>query len=254
MQKLTIKNQRIDEGRPIICVPVVEREKEKVVQEVRSLVEKQTEMIEWRADWYENVNDLAEVGSILAELKPLVRDTILLVTFRSKAQGGEREITEEEREAFYCLVAESGAADMVDVELFEIDRAEHLIGTLQRKGTRVIVSHHNFHETPEDEEMLRILERMAESGADIVKLAVMPECAEDVLRLLSVTHQFKKTHPQLPVVTMSMGSCGVISRVSGEVFGSCITFGSHEKPSAPGQLQMDTLAQILDALHETGER
>ena len=82
----------------------------------------------------------------------------------------------------------------------------------------------------------------------------MPNEVTDVFRLLSVTHDFKEIHKELPVVTMSMGGYGVISRICGELYGSCITFGSHEKPSAPGQLQMDVLAQILDTLHEAGER
>ena len=46
-------------------------------------------------------------------------------------------------------------------------------------------------------------------------------------------------HHDTPAITMSMGKDGVISRLCGEVFGSCVTFGSHEKASAPGQMQMD---------------
>ena len=37
-----------------------------------------------------------------------------------------------------------------------------------------------------------------------------------------------------PVITMSMGAMGVISRVSGRLTGSCMTFGSAGRASAPG--------------------
>ena len=53
-----------------------------------------------------------------------------------------------------------------------------------------------------------------------------------------------------PLVTMSMGSLGVISRVAGEAFGSCITFGADGDVSAPGQMQADRLEMVLEALHE----
>lgn len=254
MKKLIIKGHKLDEGRPLICVPVIEQKRADILHEIDILCKKGAAMIEWRADWYEDVKQPEAVAGILKEMQPLVSDTILLVTFRSRAQGGERELTQEQRRAFYCMAAESDAADIVDVESFETADVAELVQTLQKKGTAVIASHHNFQKTPEDGELKQILEQLAESGADIVKLAVMPNEVTDVFRLLSVTHDFKEAHRELPVVTMSMGGYGVISRICGELYGSCITFGSHEKPSAPGQLQMDALAQILDTLHEAGER
>ena len=98
-----------------------------------------------------------------------------------------------------------------------------------------------------------LLERMCLGGADIVKLAVMPKTPEDVLDLLSVTSKFHLENPDTPIVTMSMGKLGNISRLCGETFGSCMTFGAHEKPSAPGQYEMGDLAMILDAIHRSNE-
>lgn len=61
-----------------------------------------------------------------------------------------------------------------------------------------------------------LLEKMCAGGADIVKLAVMPQNYKDVLNLLDVTAQFREENPDTPVITMSMGSLGGISRISGE--------------------------------------
>lgn len=58
-------------------------------------------------------------------------------------------------------------------------------------------------------------------------------------------------HHDTPAITMSMGKDGVISRLCGEVFGSCVTFGSHEKASAPGQMQMDDLKTVLEKIHKS---
>ena len=125
------------------------------------------------------------------------------------------------------------------------------LSRLKECGVVTISSHHDFDKTPEIGVMQMLLEKMQEGGADIVKLAVMPNNKQDVLDLLSVTNSFVKEFPQTPIVTMSMGRDGMISRVSGEIFGSCVTFGSHEKASAPGQIQMDDLKNILNRIHSS---
>ena len=90
---------------------------------------------------------------------------------------------------------------------------------------------------------------MKKLGADVAKLACMPNSAKDVLTLLSATEAVKSQYPDEPIITMSMGKLGAISRISGEIFGSALTFGSAKKASAPGQLEVTTLQQILRALH-----
>ena len=77
-------------------------------------------------------------------------------------------------------------------------------------------------------------------GADIGKIAVMPQCRRDVITLLEATEAVSKAIP-IPIITMSMASDGLISRMAGEVFGSCITFGSAVEASAPGQIPVGEL-------------
>lgn len=252
MQK--IKNYIIGEGRPIICVPVVKKTKEQIVNEVKVLVEKDVQMIEWRVDWYQDALSLDAVREVLDELDKIIKETILLFTFRTKKQGGELAAEEGYLMQLYETAAESGVVDLIDVEFFEKENPQKTIRSIQEKNVKVISSHHDFDETPSAEIMASVLEQMADSETDIAKLAVMPKNQQDVLRLLAVTAEFKERYPEIPVVTMSMGGLGTVSRICGEVFGSCITFGSHEQPSAPGQLQMEKLGTILDYLHETGSR
>ena len=95
-----------------------------------------------------------------------------------------------------------------------------------------------------------ILEKMYHGGADIVKLAVMPQNRLDVLNLLSATESFVEEHHDTPAITMSMGKDGVISRLCGEVFGSSMTFGAAKKASAPGQMGVNDLSTVLDLLHK----
>ena len=84
----------------------------------------------------------------------------------------------------------------------------------------------------------------------IVKLAVTPKDMTDVLNLLHVTNDFSVDYPETPAVAMSMGKLGVISRMCGEAYGSCITFGILGESSAPGQVEVDDLAQVLNIIHQ----
>lgn len=99
--------------------------------------------------------------------------------------------------------------------------------------------------------MLDCLRRMQELNGDISKLAVMPHSAVDVIRLLSVTARMKETYADRPFITMSMGAQGLVSRLAGESFGSCVTFGCAGTASAPGQMEAETLSRILEAIHQS---
>ena len=160
------------------------------------------------------------------------------------------ELAPDELSDLHDLAAESGCVDLLDLEFFEEEHPARKIRKLHKQGLKVIASHHDFYETPDREVMKMLLEQMCAGGADIVKLAVMPQNMEDVLKLLSVTYEFKEENPDTPVITMSMGKMGMISRLCGESFGSAITFAAHKKASAPGQMEMHEVADILERIHK----
>ena len=92
---------------------------------------------------------------------------------------------------------------------------------------------------------------MEKCGADVCKMAVMPNSPDDVLNLLSATND---AHALInrPLITMSMGKWGLISRLSGELFGSSLTFGCVGNASAPGQIEADELNTVLQIIHKNG--
>lgn len=249
MEKLVIKGHRIGEGRPLICVPIMQSSKEGIVCEAKRLAELRTDMIEWRVDAFENPLDQDAIREVLKEMEPVIGNTILVFTFRSKQQGGLVQPGQKEISDIHQLAAESGVADLIDVEYFSSRHPKKEIAELQRMGAHVIASHHDFIQTPRRDIIQTVLEQMNAGGADIIKLALMPRSTGDVLVLLEETNAFHEENPDRPVITMSMGPLGCISRVAGETFGSCITFGAGERMSAPGQLPMEDLKQVLDILH-----
>ncbi len=251
---LCVKGRIVGKGKPLVCVPIMEKTKESIIKEAKRLAEHQVDMIEWRLDAFEGVQSPNEIRTVLEELRPIVENTILVYTFRSKNQGGLLALDAEEIYDIHQLAAESNVVDFVDLEFFEAKKAAKEIKDLQSSGVHVIASHHDFAQTPERGVMRMLLEQIYESGADIVKLAVMPQNTKDVLHLLSETNAFHENHPNRALITMSMGAKGAISRVAGEFFGSCVTFGAGEQASAPGQLPMNDLENVLDILHESIHR
>lgn len=245
---LNIKNKMIGSGKPLICVSVMDEKKDDIVAEIKRLVDEHVEMVEWRVDAFEGVESPNAVREVLKEMAPYIKETILVFTFRSKEQGGMRSLNNEKVYDLHQVAAESKVVDFIDVEYFYTEDADDEICCLQKSGTKVITSHHDFHETPSADVLFMLLEQMKHSNADIVKLAMMPQSAEDVLRLIEETNHFHKRYPNQPLITMSMGKLGAISRVCGELVGSCVTFGAGKNASAPGQIKVENLEKILDVM------
>ena len=142
--------------------------------------------------------------------------------------------------------------DLVDVEAFTGDTyVEKVVKTSHECGVKVIASNHDFRKTPPKEELITRMRKMQELGADIPKIAVMPQSTEDLLTLLSATEEMRRCYADRPVITMSMAGTGVLSRMCGEVFGSALTFGAAGKVSAPGQIDVEELRTVLGIIHKS---
>ena len=251
MNRVKIRKLVFGEGRPKICVPITGRTREEIALRTAELKAAKPDLAEWRADWYEEVFDRKKLEEMLERLRGELGELPFLVTFRTKEEGGEQSIGAEAYAEFLRTVLASGQADLIDVELF---RGEALLRDIceeaRKKGIRVIASSHDFEKTPAKEEIIERLTRMQDCGADLLKLAAMPRDAGDVLTLLSATWEMKEQYAKQPVVTMSMGAKGAVSRLAGEVFGSVMTFGSAGVASAPGQVSVPELKMALEVLRQ----
>ena len=146
--------------------------------------------------------------------------------------------------------AKSGYTDLVDVEVFTGDEiVTRIIKEAHEAGVKVVASNHDFDKTPDKDDIVGRLRKMQELGADIPKIAVMPQSRKDVLTLLAATEEMYRAYADRPIITMSMAGTGVISRLCGEVFGSALTFGAAKKASAPGQMGVNDLNTVLQLLH-----
>lgn len=248
---VVVRNIEIGSGMPKVCVPIVEETREDILSTAKAICSTEADLVEWRADWYEDVSAFSEVIKTADMLRSILGETPLLFTFRSAREGGEKELSLESYAALLENVAKTGFVDLIDVEVFSGDDAvKNIIQTAHAHGIKVIASNHDFEGTPAREELVARLCKMQDLGADILKIAVMPQTRSDVLTLLSVTEEMSSRHTSRPVITMSMGRTGTLSRLCGEVFGSAVTFASFGKVSAPGQIAIEDLKAGLRLLHK----
>lgn len=252
MNPVVVRNVKIGEGIPKICVPIVGVTKEEIVHEAKTFKDIPVDVVEWRVDWFEHVFDIEKVKEVLAELRAALEDTPLLFTFRTSKEGGEKAIEPKIYAALNKAAAETGNVDLVDVEAFTGDEVvKDIIEAAHKAGVKVVASNHDFDKTPEQADIVGRLCKMQELGADIPKIAVMPQSKKDVITLLAATEEMTREHANRPIITMSMAGTGVISRLCGEVFGSALTFGAAKKASAPGQMGVNDLETVLNLLHKS---
>lgn len=251
MQTVKIRNIEIGSGIPKICVPIVAISKNEILEDAIKLKSFPVAIAEWRVDWYEHVFDMKNLKQTLFELREALGDIPLLFTFRTSKEGGEKTIDPKTYADITIEAASTGNVDLLDVEAFTGDDiVREIIKKAHEFGVKVIASNHDFFATPPKKEIISRLIKMQDLGADITKIALMPQSKKDVLTLLCATEEMYSLHADRPMITVSMAGPGMISRFSGEIFGSAISFASVKKASAPGQIGADELYKILKTIHE----
>ncbi len=214
MNPVVVRNIKIGEGIPKICVPIVGVTKEDIIKEAKTFDAIPVDVVEWRVDWFEHVFEIEKVKETLSELREALNDIPILFTFRTSKEGGEKAIEPEAYAKLNIAAAESGYVDLVDVEAFTGDEVvKEIIEAVHQHGVKVVASNHDFDKTPEKDDIVGRLCKMQELGADIPKIAVMPQSKADVLTLLAATEEMNRKHADRPIITMSMAGTGVISRL-----------------------------------------
>ena len=243
-----VRNLEFGGEKPLFCVPIVPRDPTELVAQGEVAHKLRPELIEWRADFF-----LTPTVSSLVEAARLIRNTAptepIIFTLRAKNEGGAQEIPQPDRRVLIEALLRSSLIDIVDLELSnDDDFLQHLMQVARQCGIPVILAFHDFQRTLENDVLLSKIESMRSHGASIAKIAVMPQTPEDVLRLLQVTACARRLHPNLPLITMSMGALGSVTRVAGFLFGSDMSFALGQSGSAPGQIPMEDARKITEML------
>ena len=242
---VSLRGLTLTAARPRIIVPLFARDPAALCPLAKAAsADPAAELVELRLDPLpadEFLNALALVRGIVD--KPLV------VTIRTRAEGGELALTPDAYAAHCRALLARGGVDVLDIEWRACGAFRAALrDAAHAAGAAALFSEHHFDATPATDAMADTLTGMADAGADIAKLAVMPRSRADVLELLAATAEMTDLHPETPVITMSMGALGGVSRLCGEAFGSAMTFANPGTASAPGQVPLDVVNAVLDSL------
>ena len=170
----------------------------------------------------------------------------MLFTWRTLAEGGEMSLSNENYGNLLQAIVDQNVVDAMDVELFTYtDTMSQIIKEAHHQGIQTVMSYHNFHKTLNRDTLHLYAEQMISAGASVIKFALMPTTSDDVLSVLQFTKELTERYPQLPRITMSMGKLGQMTRTCGHVFGNCLTFGTLGQASAPGQVKVAVLKQLV---------
>lgn len=242
MATVKIRNIVLGEGLPKIAVPNVGQNQEKILASAKEIAKAKPDLMEWRIDYYkEGIENSAELVETANKLREVVGELPILVTFRTKNEGGVLELNEDTYLNLVQAVIENRLGDAVDIELFHDEkRVKKLVEDAHNYNVVVIMSNHDFEKVPAKDVIEFRLKKMADLGADVPKLACMPHSADDVLTLLTATNEVNNEIDN-PLITMAMGDIGKVTRIAGQVFGSSLSFGAVGKTSAPGQLSIEDL-------------
>jgi 3-dehydroquinate dehydratase-1 len=245
---LLIRNAAFGGPKPLFCIPLVARDADQLIAQARVAHSLKPDVVEWRADWYEGINP-QNVLSAANSLRAVLDVEPIIFTLRIHSEGGAKPMAEDVRLQVIESALRSGLIDIVDLELSNGTAVlRPLVQSAQQHKARVILSFHDFESTPANDVLLERISMMVARGADIAKIACMPNEQSDVLRLLQVTLSARQTFPHVPLCTMSMGRLGSITRVAGFLYGCDMAFAVGQEASAPGQIPIDDARAMAEAL------
>lgn len=246
---LKIRDKILGGPVPLICLPLVAVDRTALLDQARAVCSFNPDVIEWRVDKFGAILDTDAVLSALGALREAVGNIPLIFTCRVIHEGGFQEIAARDRLHLNEAVVASGLVDLIDTE---ISNGEAMVAEIkqaaQKAGCPLILSYHNFDETPDEAFIVERLVTAGRLGADVAKAAVMPKSYKDVLVLLGATYTARTEHLDIPIITMSMGAEGGITRIAGGLFGSDLTFALGKASSAPGQIPIADLRKAWTAL------
>ena len=201
------------------------------------------DLVEWRAD--------ALPREAILQVAPAVFEKCagkeVIFTVRTKREGGQLELADQD---YVDLLKEVAALYQPDY----IEFAYHAYRSVFEQMLdfpNLVLSYYNAIETPDN--FMELMSEMTSLSPAVVKMAVTAQTAQDVLDVMNYTRGFKTLHTEQQFATISMGSLGTLSRLAGQLTGSCWTFAYLDQPTTQGQLSLTKTRKILDCLASAQE-
>jgi len=219
------------------CLPVIQPSVGAVIDQIKAAPH-DYQIIEV---WLDYVTDITVEG--LEKILHSIKEATPLILFR-RQNLDHMHLTAERRMELIKALPDTVMLD------FDIRHQQHDI--LQCRQARpdltLILSSHNYQQTPSDEELGHIIDEMERAGATIYKFSTFCQSEHDALRLMNLLLKLRAAGKRATV--LGMGPHGKATRVIGPLWGSEIAYAPYDmaNSSAPGQLSLQQLSSILREL------
>lgn len=251
MKQIILHGTPIGDGsQALICTPLVGKTREAILGELAVVLPKKPDIIEWRVDFFEDIGNMATVIDVASRIRQAVGTLPVIFTCRSMNEGGERiALNDADVVKLYVAACACRCIDVIDYELSNSsENLARLRNVSRDNDVAMIMSYHNFQRTPDAAVLTAKFADAERLGANIAKIAVMPGNADDVLTLLGATLKADEAGG-IPLIGLSMGGIGSLSRMIGWAYGSTVTFAVGKSSSAPGQIPIEDLRTVLASIH-----
>jgi len=219
------------------CLPIIKPTRAEVQQTIEANINRYRFLEVW-LDYVEDIDP-----GFAASLVGLYPHRLVMLFRRQNLEP--MVISAEQRFAMMqTLVRKPVLVDLdISTQADEISRLQ-----TERVSLKTILSYHNYSLTPSDTELRSITHRMQDWGAHIMKISTYCCIQRDALRLLSLLIDLREGGHKS--IVLGMGKHGVITRVFRTMWGNEMTFAPLDLTtrSAPGQITVDKLDSILQAL------
>ncbi|WHP06037.1 type I 3-dehydroquinate dehydratase [Acinetobacter corruptisaponis] len=235
-------------------VPITAKTREQALEQAKVIAANpDADLAEFRIDLLDFANDTKQVIALGQELRQILATKPIIATIRTHNEGGKLTISDADYGKTYqaYLSQPQPFMDMLDVEMFRDQQVvKNTVKLAHDKKVLIVMSNHDFQKTPSEDEIVKRLLKQDELGADILKIAVMPQSKQDVFTLMNATLKVSQQSKK-PLLTMSMGKLGTISRIATANMGGSFSFGMIGEASAPGQIDVTQLKQFLKMVQPT---
>ena len=223
-----------------IAVPIIGPSFREFIQQGLLASEQGIDFLEVRLDYMNNPN----VNQIMLSFPRFQK----IITARHLDEAGpDNEAGWKGSESESISLLEKAASDSNHPAFIDIELNHFYPININVEKTKLIVSYHNFNETPDDSVLESIFDKAVSKNADIVKIATKAVSLEDSERLLNFTERNKR-HKDLIVI--GMGENGRTTRIYGPAKGSYLTFAclSEENATASGQMTVEQLRKAWQSI------
>lgn len=259
----TTKTVEIGGGRSKVICSVTGADAAALAGNLRAIDYTVVDLVEWRVDTLANFDDaiIQGVSRVVRRESPVP----ILATFRTVAQGGTGD------SATYARVVNTllnTGVDAVDIE-YTHPQSKTLLETATIRGVAVICSHHELHSTGKIEDIIAELTQMQNYVRNVVaqtrsqlaeddpthlgwgSLKYVSQAANpmDALKLMLAVRHFVDVYAEIPVIALSMGEAGQVTRVFPSTAGSAATYASVKGvATAAGQIDHGVFAHFPEGL------